>query len=302
MAQIICRSLLEKELVPIRQVCERLSILSQLCHLIIFSLRKPRAQLECGALITSIDIDVGSRLIGEKNNGKNDSNIHKYLSECRVGEIEEKTIPLLIQFFNHLEIPVTFAVRGQLTETKSTVLELLLRSSVRHDIGVHGYYHKSFSSLSRAEAENELELISVGMNKFDIKPKSFVFPKNEVGHLTLLGKFGYKCYRGKVGLGNDGMYIKKDKLYDVHPSFHLGCTYNPIFLDKIIDIAAKNKLPFHIWFHPRDLFEIRGSTQRNIDRVLFPLYKYAKKKEEDGTLKFETMCSIVEKLEPHAQS
>lgn len=277
-----------------RKVCERLSVPTQLCHLISFSLRKPRAQLECGALITSIDIDVGSRLIGEINKGRNDSNIHKYLSECRVGEIEEKTIPLLIQFFDNLEIPVTFAVRGQLTETKSVVLELLLTSPIKHDIGAHGYYHKSYSSLSRTEAQNELELISVGMNEFGIKPRSFVFPKNEVGHLSLLEKYGYKCYRGEVGLVNDGMYIKKQgKLYDIHPSFHLGCTYTPIFLHKIIDIAAQNKLPFHIWFHPRDLYETRGSTQRNIDLVLSPLYKYAKKKEEEGTLKFETMYSII---------
>lgn len=285
-------------LVTNRKTCERLSVLSQLCHSIIFSLRKPKAHLECGALVTSIDVDVGSRLIGEKNKGKNDFNIHKYLSESRVGEIEEQTVPPLIQFFDHLEIPVTFAVRGQLTETKSTVLDLLLRSSVKHDIGAHGYYHKTFTSLSRAEAQNELELISLGMNRLGIKPESFVFPKNEVAHLTLLEKFGYKCYRGEGSVIKDGMYIKKvGQLYEIRPGFHLGFTYNPIFLDKIIDIAAKNKLVFHVWFHPRDLFETRGSTRRNIDQVLFPLYRYAKKKEEYGTLKFETMCSIVKKLE-----
>lgn len=279
---------------------ERLSILSQLSHLVAFTLRKPRAQLECGVLITSIDIDVGSRIVGEINKGKNDINVHGYLSECRVGEIEQEITSFLIQFFNNLEIPATFAVRGQLTETKSDILELLLRSSVRHDIGAHGYYHRTFTSLSKAEAQNELELISKGMNKFGLKPKSFVFPKNRIAHLSLLEKFEYKCYRGEVGIAKDGMYIKRHgQLYDIHPSFHLGFTYNPIFLDKIIDISAKNKLPFHIWFHPRDLYETKGGpTQRNIDHVLFPLYKYAKKKEEEGTLKFETMSSIVEKLKP----
>lgn len=282
-----------------RKQGERLSVLSQLCHFIAFSLRKPRAKLECGALITSIDVDVGSRMIGKINKGKNDSSIHGYLSECRVGEIEEETVPLLIQFFDNLEIPVTFAIRGQLTETKSAILELLLRSSVGHDIGAHGYYHRSFSSLSRAEAQNELELIYVGMSKFGIKPKSFVFPRNGIAHLSLLEKFGYKCYRGEGSLTKDGMYVNKvGRLYDVHPGFHLGCTYNPIFLDKIIDISVKNKLPFHVWFHPRDLYETRGSTKRNISRVLFPLYKCAKKRVDEGTLDFETMCSIVDRLEP----
>lgn len=290
----------KSELIQIkrRRKLERLSILSQLCHLIFFALRKPIALLECGALVTSIDIDVGSRMIGEINKGENDANVHGYLTEYRVGEIEEKTIPVLIQFFDQLEIPVTLAFRGQLTETKSAVLERLSRSPIGHDIGAHGYYHKTFTSLSRAEAQNELELISVGMKKFNINPKSFVFPKNQVAHLSLLEKFGYKCYRDEGGLGKDGMYIKKHgQLYDIHPGFHLGTTYNPIFLRKIIDISAKNKLPLHLWFHPRDLYETRGSTQRKIDKVLFPLYKHAKKKEENGTLKFETMCSIVEKME-----
>jgi peptidoglycan/xylan/chitin deacetylase (PgdA/CDA1 family) len=276
-----------------RKTCERLSILSQFGHSLIFSLRRSKAQLECGALVTSIDIDVGGKLIGEKNKGKNNLNIHKYLSEARVGEIEEQTIPLLMQFFDHLDIPVTFAVRGQSTETESPVLEALLNSSVEHDIGAHGYYHKTFTSLSKAEAQNELELISQGMRKLGIRPESFVFPKNEVAHLSLLEKFGYKCYRDKGNLTRDGMYVKKvGQLYDVHPSFHMGCTFNPVFLDKMIDVAVKKKLPFHVWFHPRDLFETRGSTERTINQVLFPLYRYAKKKEKCGALKIETMRSI----------
>ena len=276
---------------------ENLSVLSQLFHLLDFTIRYPKMRLECAAMVTSIDVDVGSGIIGEINKGRNDANVHGYLSECKVGEIEEKITSILIKFFNQLEIPVTFAVRGQLTKVNSTVLELLLESPIKHDIGAHGYYHKTFTSLSEAEAQNELEMISEGMNQFGIRPKSFVYPKNKVGHLPLLEKYGYKCYREEGGLRKDGMYIKKQGLlYDIHPSFHLGFTYNPKFLDMIIGIAVKRKLPFHLWFHPRDIFETRGSTQKNIDRVLYPIYKYAKKKEADGTLDFETMCSVVEKL------
>lgn len=273
---------------------EDLSVLSQFYHFIAFSLKRSKTQLGCGALITSIDIDVGSRLVGKINEGKNDSNIHACLSECIVGEIEEKTIPPLVRFFDTLEIPVTFAIRGQLTEIKSSPLELLLKSPVEHEIGAHGYYHRPFSSLPENEARNELELVSLGFGKFGIKPKSFVFPKNKIAHLPLFEKFEYECYRGEGGMTKDGMYVKKvGQLYDVHPSFHLGLTYNPIFLDKIIDICARNELPLHLWFHPRDLYETRGSTKKNISRVLSPLYKHAKRRAEEGTLRFETMSSIV---------
>ncbi len=288
-----------------RKNLERLSITSQFLHLIDFALRHPTMLLEKGALITSIDIDVGSRSIGEANKGENDVNVHEYLTEERVGEIEESTIPLLIEFFDSLEIPVTFAIRGQLIKTKSRIPELLLKSPIKHDIAAHGYSHKTFTSLSTLEAQSELELISSGMKKLNINPKSFVFPKNKVGHLCLLERFGYECYRGEGGLGIfkhacDEMQIRKQgRLFDIRPGFHLGVTYNPLFIDKIIDISIRNKVPFHLWFHPRDIYETRGRTiQSNIHRILLPIYRYAKTKERTGELSFETMHSVIGKINP----
>jgi peptidoglycan/xylan/chitin deacetylase (PgdA/CDA1 family) len=283
-----------------RRNLERLSIPSQFLHLIDFAVRHPTTLLEKGVLITSIDVDVGSRSIGEMNKGKNDINVHEYLTEERVGEIEENTVPLLIEFFDSMEIPVTFAVRGQLSEAKSTMLGLLLESPVGHDIAAHGYFHKTFTSLSALDAQRELELISFAMKKLDIDPKSFVFPRNKVAHLCLLERFGYKCYRGEGGLGKDEMWIKKQgQLYDVRPGFHLGATYDPLFINKIIDISARNKVPFHLWFHPRDIYETRGRGVRaNINHVLLPIYKYAKDKEKAGELGFETMYSVIGKISP----
>lgn len=284
-----------------RRNLERLAIISQFCHLVSLTLKRPRTQLECGALVTSIDVDVGSSRLGERNKGKNDPNVHGYLSEQYVGKVEEKTIPVLLRFFDNLAIPVTFAVRGQLVEVENSVLDRILNSSIEHEIGAHGYYHRTFTSLSRAEAQNELGMISTGFQKFGVRPTSFVFPNNCVSHLGLLERFGYVSYRDEGGLRKDGMFIRrKGKLYDVHPGFHLGLTYNPIFLDKIIDIAAAHRLPFHMWFHPRDIFETRGSTQKNIEGVLSPLYNYAMEKEKEGTLKFETMQSIVNEIKTSA--
>jgi peptidoglycan/xylan/chitin deacetylase (PgdA/CDA1 family) len=283
-----------------RKLKEGLSISSQFLHLVDFVIRRPTAQLEKGALITSIDVDVGSSSIGVINKGKNDINVHEYLTENRIGQIEEKAIPSLVEFFNCLEIPVTFAIRGQLTEVNGSALELLLKSPVKHDIGAHGYYHKTFTSLSAIDAKHELELVSSGMKKLHVKPKSFVFPKNKVAHLSLLENFDYKCYRGEGGLGKDGLSMKRQgRLYDIRPSFYLGATCNPIFLNKIVDISTKNRAPLHLWFHPSDLYEARKESARGkIDSVLLPIYKYAKKKEKKGELSFETMCSILDKINP----
>jgi len=274
------------------------SILSQFLHFFAYRFTEQKMELEKGMLIVSIDVDVGKKEVGVINKGKNDRNVNKYINEYSIGEIEERAFPLLVDFFNNIEIPVTFAVRGQLTEVDTSTLDLLLSSHVSHDIGAHGYYHRDFAKLSYEEANEELDMISVAMKKFGIAPKSFVFPANSVAHLELLERHGYLCYRDRGGFMRNGMYIRKrGRLYDVHPGLYIGQSANPTFLKKIIDIAIARRLPFHVWFHPWNFGETTESIQRGINTVLFPTFKYAKKKEKSGSLTFETMLSAAKKVE-----
>jgi len=269
------------------------SFLSQLCHFLAYSIKKPKIRLENGMFIISVDVDVGNKELGVINEGKNDANVSSSTSEYLVGKIEERVLPLFVDLFNDFEIPVTFAIRGQLTEVDDSILKLLLKSPVKHDIGSHGYYHRSFKNLSPNEAENELNMISTGMKKFSIMPRSFVFPKNSVAHLELLEKYGYKCYRGY----NQCMCIEKQgRLYNIHPSLFLPCE-NPILLKKILDISIAKKLPFHVWFHSWNFGQEDGYIKRNIKRIFVPLLDYAKRREKSGMLTFETMLSAAEKVE-----
>lgn len=273
------------------------SFFSQLYHFLIYSIEKPKMQLENGMFIISIDVDVGSRELGRINKGKNDVNVHGHFSEYRVGEIEELAIPLFVGTFNDFEIPVTFAVRGQLTEVDDSVLGLL-KSSVKHDIGAHGYYHREFTNLSRNEAENELNMISTGMKKFGIVPRSFVFPKNSVAHLDLIEKYGYRCYRGYGNFINDCMYIeRKEQLYNIHPSLYLDEGTSLVFLKKILDIAIVRKLPLHVWFHLWNFGETKEAMQKVIKKVFLPFFSYAKRKERSGALSFETILSAQKNVE-----
>jgi peptidoglycan/xylan/chitin deacetylase (PgdA/CDA1 family) len=282
------------------------AILSQLYHLVVYSLDRRRSPLGAAALIISVDVDVGCKLVGERNEswrahaslGRDSERVNSRLSESKVGEIEGMVVPRLVHLFEEMEIPATFAIRGQYTETDGSLYELIKRSSVRHDIGAHGYYHRSFTSLSCLEAEDELRKISIGMNRFSLKPRSFVFPKNKVAHLNLLEKYGYKCYRGYGDFRSDGMNVSRNgNLYDVHPSFFLGSTPYSVFLNRMVDVAIKYRCPFHIWFHPSDFgFDVQ-SVDRKIHQTLQPLLKYAREKNHRGELDCETMCSVVEKLE-----
>jgi len=274
------------------------SFLSQLYHFLAYSIKKPKMQLEKGMLIISIDVDAGARELGVINRGKNDVNVNDRISEYRVGEIEELAFPLFADILNGLEIPATFAIRGQLTEVNDSILEFLLKSSVKHDIGAHGYYHREFTNLSCNEAENELKMISVGMKKFGIIPRSFIFPKNSVAHLDLLEKHGYKCYRGYGDFMNDCMYIERQgQLYNIHPSLYIDQGTSFMFLKKILDISIAKKLPFHIWFHLWNFGETEESMQRSINNMFIPVFKYAKKEEKSGTLTFETMLSAAKKVD-----
>lgn len=281
-----------------RNIAQSVSFFSQLYHFAALRLKKPKMQLENGMLIISIDVDVGSEELGVINEGKNDANVNKYISECLVGKIEEMALPLFVETLDDFKIPATFAIRGQLTEINDSVLEILLKSSVKHDIGAHGYYHRDFVSLSCSEAENELKLISAGMKKLRINPRSFVFPKNSVAHLNLLEKYGYKCYRGYGDFMNDCMYIEKSgELYNIHPSLYIDQYTKFTFLKKILDISMVKKLPFHIWFHFWNFGETKKSIESSINKLFFPLLNYAKKKKELGLLRFETMLSATEKVE-----
>lgn len=275
-----------------------ISSISQMYHFVLFELKKPRMQLENGMLIISIDVDVGNKELGVINKGKNDANVHRDLSEYSVGEIEERAFYLFIDCFNNLEIPATFAIRGQMAEVNSSILEVLLKSPVKHDVGSHGYYHRDFTKLSHNEADNELSMISVAMKKLGIVPRSFVFPKNRVAHLDLLEKYGYQCYRNHGGFMNDCMRIEKQgRLYNVHPSLYLGQSNSPILLKRILDVAIVKKAPLHLWFHLWNFGETKESIQKSLKNALIPLLMYAKKEEKSDVLTFETMLSAAEKME-----
>lgn len=271
---------------------------SQLAHFLAYSIERPKMHLKQGMFIVSIDVDAGSRELGVMNKGENDLNVSKCNSEYRIGAIEEDVLPLFVETFDDFGIPATFAVRGQLTEVNGSVLEVLLRSAVKHDIGAHGYYHTEFTNLSYSDAENELSMISAGLKKFGIVPKSFVFPRNSVAYLDLLERHGYKCYRGYGNFMKDRMLIeKRGELYNIHPSLYLDEGTRLACLRRILDISIAKNLPFHVWFHPWSFGETEEAVQKFITKVFTPFFSYAKRKERDDKLSFETMLSAALNVE-----
>ena len=268
-------------------------ILSEFCRFLSFSLRQERNQGQKKAMvIISIDVDVGTPDLGRLNKGCNDLNVNKQKTEYEIGIVDHLALPVFLDLFDKLGVPATFAVRGQITEIEGSGIDRLLQTSVEHDVGAHGYYHRKFEHLTRREAENMLQLSSDGLKRLGVIPRSFIFPENSVNHLDLLEKFGYKCYRGLGGLTKDTMALKKTgNLVNVCPSFYLQQKTSPAILARILDLAISRKLPFHIWFHLWNMGQKKPEIEMNIRRVMLPFLVYAKKMERDGRLTFETMLS-----------
>ncbi len=272
------------------------SIMSQFFHYVVFSFRRPMPEFDTASLVISIDVDVGSPEVGVKNGGRNDCNVNDFVTESAIGGIEEQVVPHLLRVFNEFEFPATFALRGQLMEVENSIFDSILESSTRHEIASHGYTHKVFTGLSEFEAEEELRMISDGLRKFGITPKSFVFPKNKVAHLSLLERYGYTSFRAEGTSFSDGMYVEKcGGIFNVHPS--LFSDFNGSFFSKkIVNLAVKYRAPLHIWFHPWNLGDSSEKAAERITKGLIPLMQHAAKKRKQGVLKFETMYSIVEEF------
>ncbi|MBN1121013.1 MAG: polysaccharide deacetylase family protein [Anaerolineae bacterium] len=77
------------------------------------------------------------------------------------------------------------------------VIGWLLEKGDRHEIGCHGFTHTPFPALTEDEARIELESWIQAAARYGIKPKTIVFPRNQVAHLELLKEVGFTCYRGK---------------------------------------------------------------------------------------------------------
>jgi peptidoglycan/xylan/chitin deacetylase (PgdA/CDA1 family) len=87
--------------------------------------------------------------------------------------------------------------RAPLFYGRSLVAKLLERS-VTHEIGCHSFSHVIFgdAGCSRATAASELLASVKAAGQLGISPTAFVFPRDSVGHLSLLREHGFTCYRG----------------------------------------------------------------------------------------------------------
>ncbi|MBE3094636.1 MAG: polysaccharide deacetylase family protein [Actinobacteria bacterium] len=268
------------------------------------------------------------------------------------GKEARQNIDILLNLFERFEIPATWAIVGHLfledcckktclteinkkkynfrrdwyidphTNLKEDplfygkdLIQKILSSTIRHEIGYHSFSHPIFSEIPRKMAEDEIKEAKKIEREWNIQFKSFVFPSNKIAHVDILKENGFLIYRGKTGIygSNDNLFIKKfkggiDKFISspVEPKWIdgiweiKGSTY---FCDPQIprsllvrcnlglNRAIRNKKIFHIWLHPWSLL-----LYKKLEEDLGKFLKQVSEKKQKNELDVITMGELAEHM------
>ena len=204
------------------------------------------------------------------------------------------------------------------------------RCPVPQEIGCHSFSHVLFDerTCSRATAESELGAAVAAAGEMGIVPRSFVFPRNQIGHLDLLGKHGFTCYRGRdaswhqlaesrgalhrIGHLADVLFaaeppvvsprLDASGLWEIPGSMLYTPSYGfrrniPVSLRvtrarKGLARAASERKLFHLWFHPTDLVERMDDMFDGLRQIL----ETASELRASGQMRILPMAGLVETL------
>ena len=180
---------------------------------------------------------------------------------------------------------------GQSIFLGRSLVEKIRACPVPQEIGCHSFSHVIFgdSGCSAETAESEIKASIAAARDLGVEMQSFAFPRNEVGHLDLLSKYGFTCYRGpqpqwyerrtlpaalrrvarSVGVlaaAEPPVVLPEETesgLWNIPGSMiyfpmHGLRKHIPVSLRvkralKGLKAAAQQKKIFHLWFHPTNL-------------------------------------------------
>lgn len=198
------------------------------------------------------------------------------------------------------------------------LIEAIRNASVKHEIGSHSFSHVVFDAprTDRELASAELRASVEAAAPLGESLRSFVFPRNRVGHRGVLAEHGFDCYRGPAPRRIDHTPLRpiaklagvtppivtpsidEYGLVDVPPSLDLygfeglaRSVAEPVIGDPVVrqaergaDEAANSDGVFHLWLHPNNLTE--EADFERLQRVLACLDR------RRGDLAFKTMGKV----------
>ncbi len=204
---------------------------------------------------------------------------------------------------------------------------LLLRlKDAEQDIGSHSFSHAIFGDpgCSRECAESELARCVSAAADLGIELRSFVFPRNEIGHVELLGKYGFTCWRSRAPVWYHdsrvpgvirraahlvavGAAVSPVTVLPYRDPHGLWCipasgSFLPTFgvrrfipirqrvrrAIRGIDAAAAERRISHFWLHPINLAD---HPKRLLD-AMEQIIEHAARLRDQGRLEIHSMASI----------
>ena len=180
------------------------------------------------------------------------------------------------------------------------LIDRLQACETEQEIGLHGSTHMQLGAdgCSRQHAEEEIGAAVETLRAHGVQPKSFVFPRNDIGHVDVLREHGIEAYRGvdarwyeqaavpdaakpPLRFADESVRwtppvvepVERDGIIEIpgsqlfHPS-HGGWQYTPgkssvARAKKGLRRAAETGGMFHLWFHP---FNLAHNLEKDISR------------------------------------
>jgi hypothetical protein len=207
------------------------------------------------------------------------------------------------------------------------LVEKIRDCEVPQEIGSHSFSHIIFSDAgcSAEAARSELVECVRLAREMNIEMSSFVFPRNEIGHLDIVGELGFTCYRGtEPNWFENERYPHQMRralrLFDV-----LRAATPPVVLPELedsglwnipgsamyfpadgirrhipvkrrvkrcirgLDAAAAEKKIFHLWFHPTNMTDEMDAMFAGLRNIL----EYASFLRREGTLDILPMRALI---------
>ncbi len=201
------------------------------------------------------------------------------------------------------------------------ILEWIRETRVRHEIASHSFAHIYYGDPECGATAARADLIAAvaAASQHDVPLRSFVFPRNQVGHLDVLRAQGIRAYRGADPtrfrrtkgvlyktlsfldqlLGLPPKAVRAEEvmpgLWNI-PGNHFYMARNGI--RKMIPMASRVRKGkqgirqairtggvYHLWFHPFNLNADADAMLSGLEQ----LFAYARRLRDQGVLDISTM-------------
>lgn len=266
--------------------------------------------MDRGALTISIDLELAW--------GIWDKPSKDYFGRC--AELETYIVESLLGMFDRHGVTATWAFVGRLldraprfpVETEHGekiwyaphLIDIIREARTKQELGSHSFEHVYFGTIDRQAARTDLDAARAVHARDGIEFRSFVFPRNQVAHVDLLGEVGLSVFRsvdvgwfmeaGRLGPAAGMAANLVDKILAVPPSVvearrRDGSVELPsstlllgrnglrrlvrpgaVVLKHALGLSAARaaRRVFHLWFHPSNFYYETERQLGVLERVL----------------------------------